>query len=64
MRSVCYGLLRSLQGHAPPSNLGHSTAKMLFDKYRALVKPDQAVLYFNIAPPKAAENIVELAAVA
>jgi hypothetical protein len=44
--------------------MGHSTTKMLFNKYRTLVKPDQAVLYFNIAPRKAAENIVDFAAVA
>jgi integrase len=44
------------------ADLGHSTTKMLFAKYRSLVQPSEAAKYWSIFPSKPAENVVNMSA--
>ena len=41
--------------------MGHVTPHMIFNHYREIVTPEEAERYWNIFPPKPAENIVPMA---
>jgi len=42
-------------------DMGHVTPHMIFNHYREIVTPEEAERYWNIFPPKPAENIVPMA---
>jgi hypothetical protein len=42
------------------ADLGHTTTKLIFSTYRALVRPEVAERYFSIFPPAQAANVVSM----
>src|SRR5262249_9170422 len=40
------------------SELGHTTPQLLYSTYRELVRPDEADLYWNLAPAAEMQNVV------
>ena len=53
----------ALTDNAPrvASELGHTTPDLLYNTYRALVRREEAELYFNIRPEAEAANLVSFA---
>ncbi len=43
------------------ADLGHTTTALLFQKYRSLVRPEEAQRYWNIFPARTAANVVPMA---
>ena len=42
-------------------DMGHISPKMIFDHYREIVTPEEAERYWQIFPPRAAQNVVPMA---
>jgi integrase len=56
-----YRLATTNNAPAVAAELGHSTPAMLYANYRELVLPEEADLYWKIAPATEAENVVAFA---
>ena len=42
-------------------DMGHTTTAMIFANYREIVTPEEADRYWQIFPPRVAENVVPMA---
>jgi integrase len=57
--SFCsYRLAATNNAHLVASELGHTTSQLVYQHYREVVTPEEAVRYWQIAPAAEAENVV------